>query len=340
MLVILRTHRDVLERYQRALPIHPRRRISGHQQRPVSLAAPARRRSARTSAASATTTSRSIPGAAREVANILRFEKDFPGREDHPARAELPLHPAHPRRRVGRDRATIAAGSARRCGPSTTRARRSSVHRRVGRPRGSAPRRRGDRGAQRGGGSLDDIAILVRAQFQTREFEDRFIAIGLPYQHRRRLPLLRARRDPRRARLSARRRPARRRPRLRTDRQHRPSAASATRRWRRSTSSPAPSGMPLTHRRRAHPRHRRADRRRRAARSAISSATSRAGATWRRRSPHPELARLILDESGYTAMSRRSARPKPPGGSKTSPSWSARWRNMKRSAPSSNMSAW
>src|SRR3546814_7064218 len=28
--------------------------------------------------------------------------------------------------------------------------------------------------------SLDRAAILVRAQFQTREFEDRFIAIGLP----------------------------------------------------------------------------------------------------------------------------------------------------------------
>ena len=30
--------------------------------------------------------------------------------------------------------------------------------------------------------SLDDAAILVRAQFQTREFEERFIAIGLAYQ--------------------------------------------------------------------------------------------------------------------------------------------------------------
>jgi DNA helicase-2/ATP-dependent DNA helicase PcrA len=35
---------------------------------------------------------------------------------------------------------------------------------------------------QRRGGALDDTAILVRAQFQTREFEDRFIAIGLPYR--------------------------------------------------------------------------------------------------------------------------------------------------------------
>ena len=35
---------------------------------------------------------------------------------------------------------------------------------------------------QRRGNSLDSTAILVRAQFQTREFEDRFIAIGMPYK--------------------------------------------------------------------------------------------------------------------------------------------------------------
>lgn len=35
---------------------------------------------------------------------------------------------------------------------------------------------------QRNGGNLDGAAILVRAQFQTREFEDRFIAIGMPYK--------------------------------------------------------------------------------------------------------------------------------------------------------------
>ncbi|MDT8757924.1 UvrD-helicase domain-containing protein [Sphingomonas psychrotolerans] len=37
-------------------------------------------------------------------------------------------------------------------------------------------------GLQRGGTSLDDVAILVRAQHQTREFEERFISIGLPYR--------------------------------------------------------------------------------------------------------------------------------------------------------------
>jgi len=35
---------------------------------------------------------------------------------------------------------------------------------------------------QRRGGSAADCAILVRAQHQTREFEDRFIAIGMPYR--------------------------------------------------------------------------------------------------------------------------------------------------------------
>ena len=35
---------------------------------------------------------------------------------------------------------------------------------------------------QRKGHSLDDIAILVRASFQMREFEDRFVTLGLPYR--------------------------------------------------------------------------------------------------------------------------------------------------------------
>ena len=35
---------------------------------------------------------------------------------------------------------------------------------------------------QRKGSSLDDMAILVRASFQMREFEERFITLGLPYK--------------------------------------------------------------------------------------------------------------------------------------------------------------
>jgi DNA helicase-2/ATP-dependent DNA helicase PcrA len=35
---------------------------------------------------------------------------------------------------------------------------------------------------QRGGANLNDVAILVRASFQMREFEDRFVTLGLPYR--------------------------------------------------------------------------------------------------------------------------------------------------------------
>ena len=35
---------------------------------------------------------------------------------------------------------------------------------------------------QRKGHLLDEIAILVRASFQMREFEDRFVTLGLPYR--------------------------------------------------------------------------------------------------------------------------------------------------------------
>src|SRR4029453_2378872 len=35
---------------------------------------------------------------------------------------------------------------------------------------------------QRQGHQLNDVAILVRASFQTREFEDRFITLGLNYR--------------------------------------------------------------------------------------------------------------------------------------------------------------
>jgi DNA helicase II / ATP-dependent DNA helicase PcrA len=35
---------------------------------------------------------------------------------------------------------------------------------------------------QRGGHTLNEVAILVRASFQMREFEDRFVTLGLPYR--------------------------------------------------------------------------------------------------------------------------------------------------------------
>jgi len=52
----------------------------------------------------------------------------------------------------------------------------------LGQPEGSARIGEEIETLQRGGQSLDGIAILVRASFQMREFEERFIVLGLPYK--------------------------------------------------------------------------------------------------------------------------------------------------------------
>jgi DNA helicase-2/ATP-dependent DNA helicase PcrA len=116
-----------------------------------------------------------------EVANILRFEKDFPGAAvirleqnyrstSHILSAASGLI-AHNSGRLGKDLWTdVGEGDPVKVigvwdGPEEAR--------RVGDEIESLQRR---------GVTLDQVAILVRAQFQTREFEERFIAIGLPYQ--------------------------------------------------------------------------------------------------------------------------------------------------------------
>jgi len=68
--------------------------------------------------------------------------------------------------------------------------------------------------------ALAEIAILVRAGFQTREFEERFHHARPALSGGRRAALLRAPGDPRRARLSAPHPSAGRRSRLRAHRQH------------------------------------------------------------------------------------------------------------------------
>ena len=116
-----------------------------------------------------------------EVANILRFETDFAGariirleqnyRSTNHILAAADGLIAHNAGRLGKTLWTDAAdGEKVRViavwdGPEEAR--------RIGEEIESHQIR---------GGSLDDVAILVRAQFQTREFEDRFIAIGLAYQ--------------------------------------------------------------------------------------------------------------------------------------------------------------
>ncbi|WP_420383287.1 ATP-dependent helicase [Novosphingobium sp.] len=116
-----------------------------------------------------------------EVANILRFEKDFPGARvirleqnyrstPHILGAASGLIAENSQRlgktlwteRDGGDRLRVigvwdATEEARRVGEEIER-------------------------LEREGCALDAIAILVRAQFQTREFEERFLQIGLAYR--------------------------------------------------------------------------------------------------------------------------------------------------------------
>jgi DNA helicase-2/ATP-dependent DNA helicase PcrA len=115
-----------------------------------------------------------------EVANILRFEQDFPGAKIIRLEQNYRSTPhilgaasgliAHNGGRLGKTLWTeVDQGDKVRIvgvwdGPEEAR--------RIGEELETIQRR----------SSLDDAAILVRAQFQTRELEDRFIAIGLPYR--------------------------------------------------------------------------------------------------------------------------------------------------------------
>ncbi|MCY7279340.1 MAG: UvrD-helicase domain-containing protein [Sphingomonas bacterium] len=116
-----------------------------------------------------------------EVANILRFEKDFPGA----AIIRLEQNYRSTPHILGAA-AGLIAHNAGRLGKTlwTTRDDGDRV-KIIGVWDGPEEARRVGEEVEahaRNGGTLDDCAILVRAQFQTREFEDRFIAIGLAYQ--------------------------------------------------------------------------------------------------------------------------------------------------------------
>lgn len=116
-----------------------------------------------------------------EVANILKFEKDFPGarviRLEQNYRSTPHILAAasglirENSERLGKQLWTEAQGGekVRVIGvwdaPEEARRVGEEIER-----------------LERQGAPLDRIAILVRAQFQTREFEDRFIAIGLGYR--------------------------------------------------------------------------------------------------------------------------------------------------------------
>ena len=116
-----------------------------------------------------------------EVANILRFEKDFSGA----AVIRLEQNYRSTPHILGAASGLIAQNGGRLGKTLWTERNDGDKVNIIGVWDGPEEARRVGELAedhQRSGGSLDDLAILVRAQFQTREFEDRFIAIGLPYR--------------------------------------------------------------------------------------------------------------------------------------------------------------
>jgi DNA helicase-2/ATP-dependent DNA helicase PcrA len=116
-----------------------------------------------------------------EVDNILRFEKDFPGAKvvrlernyrstGHILAAASHLI-AHNSGRLGKTLFTDGALGEK---PTVAGVWDSEEEARVV---GEEIEQ-----LQRQGHSLDEMAILVRASFQMREFEERFISLGLPYK--------------------------------------------------------------------------------------------------------------------------------------------------------------
>ena len=116
-----------------------------------------------------------------EVANILRFEKDFPGAKIIRLEQNYRSTPDILAAASG----LIGANSERLGKTLWTERNDGEKVRVIGVWDGPEEARRvGEEieRLEREGASLDAVAILVRAQFQTREFEDRFIAIGLNYR--------------------------------------------------------------------------------------------------------------------------------------------------------------
>ena len=117
-----------------------------------------------------------------EVGNILRFEKDFPGakiirleqnyRSTSPILATASGLISHNKSRLGKELWTDIDQNADPVlvkgvwdGDAEARYIGEEIEAR-----------------QRHGISLSEIAILVRASFQTREFEDRLLVLGIPYR--------------------------------------------------------------------------------------------------------------------------------------------------------------
>ncbi len=180
MLVVLKTHRDVLEQYQtrfRYIMVDEYQDTNSVQYLWLRLLAQERKNIA--CVGDDDQSIYSWRGA--QVENILRFEKDFPGAKVIRLEQNYRSTPHI----LGAAGGVIANNSGRLGKTLWTELDAGEKVRVLGIWDGPEEARRvGDEieSAQRGGTSLDDVAILVRASHQTREFEDRFIAIGMPYK--------------------------------------------------------------------------------------------------------------------------------------------------------------
>jgi DNA helicase-2/ATP-dependent DNA helicase PcrA len=180
MLVILKTHRDVLAQYQdrfKYILVDEYQDTNASQYLWLRLLAQQRKNIC--CVGDDDQSIYSWRGA--EVANILRFEKDFPGatviRLEQNYRSTPQI--------LAAASALIAQNSGRLGKTLWTDLEPGDKLRVVGVWDGPEEARRiGEEleTLQRRNVSLERAAILVRAQFQTREFEDRFIAIGMPYR--------------------------------------------------------------------------------------------------------------------------------------------------------------
>jgi DNA helicase-2/ATP-dependent DNA helicase PcrA len=180
MLVILKSHRDVLELYQQRFRyILVDEYQDTNQSQYLWLRLLAQERKNICCVGDDDQSIYSWRGA--EVSNILRFEKDFPGAKIVRLEQNYRSTP-----HILAAASGLIAKNAGRLGKTLwTEAGEGDKVQVIGIWDGPEEARRvGEEleSVQHRGGQLADCAILVRAQFQTREFEDRFIAIGLPYR--------------------------------------------------------------------------------------------------------------------------------------------------------------
>ncbi|HEY0271511.1 MAG TPA: UvrD-helicase domain-containing protein, partial [Sphingomonas sp.] len=180
MLVILKSHRDVLESYQqrfRYIMVDEYQDTNSSQYLWLRLLAQERKNIC--CVGDDDQSIYSWRGA--EVANILRFEHDFPGAKIIRLEQNYRSTP-----HILAAASAVIANNGERLGKTLWTALEAGEQIGViGVWDGPEEARRvADEieSFRRAGGGYDQVAILVRAQHQTREFEDRFIATGLPYR--------------------------------------------------------------------------------------------------------------------------------------------------------------